>query len=189
MPGRRPGEAVAVHWLRHAMFDAARDDGAAMRLVQWLEPTAVTLVEEERAHGADDAAGGGHGRFLYRNKKFTFLSEIILLQYELPCLTRLNFDDEQINSAEASTFMASVGECGCGEAASTGEPGDGEAAVAGERGGGWGVAAPTTLRRSGSSSSVASCAGGAERRGKRSRGEGAWRASGGRASSSEQRLG
>uniref|UniRef100_I1PWR0 Uncharacterized protein n=2 Tax=Oryza glaberrima TaxID=4538 RepID=I1PWR0_ORYGL len=64
MPGRRPGEAVAVHWLRHAMYDAAGDDGAAMRLVRWLEPAAVTLVEQERAHGAD--AGGGHGRFLDR---------------------------------------------------------------------------------------------------------------------------
>ncbi|EEC83633.1 hypothetical protein OsI_29364 [Oryza sativa Indica Group] len=39
MPRRRPGEAVAVHWLRHAMFDAAGDDGAA---------------------------GGGHGRFMDR---------------------------------------------------------------------------------------------------------------------------
>uniref|UniRef100_A0A0E0ICD0 Uncharacterized protein n=1 Tax=Oryza nivara TaxID=4536 RepID=A0A0E0ICD0_ORYNI len=56
MPRRRPGEAVAVHWLRHAMFDAAGDDGAA---------------------------GGGHGRFM----------------------DRLNFDDERINSEEASTFM------------------------------------------------------------------------------------
>nr|BAD09873.1 hypothetical protein [Oryza sativa Japonica Group]BAD10159.1 hypothetical protein [Oryza sativa Japonica Group] len=78
MPRRRPGEAVAVHWLRHAMFDAAGDDGAA---------------------------GGGHGRFMDRNKKFSFLSEIMLLQYELTCLTRLNFDDERINSEEASTFM------------------------------------------------------------------------------------
>lgn len=62
MPGRRPGEAVAVHWLRHAMYDAAGDDGASMRLVRWLEPAAVTLVEQERAHGG----GGGHGRFLDR---------------------------------------------------------------------------------------------------------------------------
>uniref|UniRef100_I1QIZ4 Uncharacterized protein n=1 Tax=Oryza glaberrima TaxID=4538 RepID=I1QIZ4_ORYGL len=78
MPRRRPGEAVPVHWLRHAMFDAAGDDGAA---------------------------GGGHGRFMDRNKKFRFLSEIMLLQYELTCLTRLNFDDERINSEEESTFM------------------------------------------------------------------------------------
>ncbi|KAF0925381.1 hypothetical protein E2562_016638 [Oryza meyeriana var. granulata] len=63
VPGRRPGEAVAVHWLRHAMYDAAGDDGAAMRLVQWLEPKVVTLVEQERAHGD---GGGGHGRFLDR---------------------------------------------------------------------------------------------------------------------------
>nr|XP_025875703.1 uncharacterized protein LOC112936166 [Oryza sativa Japonica Group] len=104
MPRRRPGEAVAVHWLRHAMFDAAGDDGAA---------------------------GGGHGRFMDRCKicrPFVFID----LLRPVP-------------------VQASVGECGCGEAAATGE-----------RGCGWGAAAPTTPRRSGSSSSVASCAGGAE---------------------------
>jgi len=30
MPSRRPGEALAVHWLRHALYDAAGDDGATM---------------------------------------------------------------------------------------------------------------------------------------------------------------
>jgi hypothetical protein len=52
VPFKRPGEAVAVHWLRHALYDAAGDDGATLRLVRWLEPKVLTLVEQER--------GGGH---------------------------------------------------------------------------------------------------------------------------------
>jgi hypothetical protein len=57
VPSKRSGEAVAVHWLRHALYNATGDDGAAMRLVRWLEPTVLTLVEQER---------GGAGRFLDR---------------------------------------------------------------------------------------------------------------------------
>uniref|UniRef100_A0A0D9WHW6 Uncharacterized protein n=1 Tax=Leersia perrieri TaxID=77586 RepID=A0A0D9WHW6_9ORYZ len=55
---RRAGEAVAVHWHRHAMYDG---DGEAMRMVRWLEPKVVTLVEPEMA-----ASGGGEGRFIER---------------------------------------------------------------------------------------------------------------------------
>ncbi|CAN6346414.1 unnamed protein product [Urochloa humidicola] len=60
VPGRRPGEAMAVHWLRHAMYDAAGDDGATMRLVRWLEPTVVTLVEQERGVGGGGCSGVGN---------------------------------------------------------------------------------------------------------------------------------
>ncbi|TVU02287.1 hypothetical protein EJB05_52222, partial [Eragrostis curvula] len=49
VPGKRHGDAVAVHWLRHAMYD----DGAVTRLVRWLDPKVLTLVEQERG-------GGGH---------------------------------------------------------------------------------------------------------------------------------
>ncbi|EES18409.1 hypothetical protein SORBI_3009G177100 [Sorghum bicolor] len=69
MPSRRPGEALAVHWLRHALYDAAGDDGATMQLVQWLEPKVLTLVEQERAGAAPGDVGGGggdHGHFLDR---------------------------------------------------------------------------------------------------------------------------
>ncbi|OEL19169.1 Protein SCARECROW [Dichanthelium oligosanthes] len=69
VPSRRPGEALAVHWLQHAMYDAAGDDGATMRLVRWLEPKVLTLVEQERG-GAPGVDGGGavndHGHFLDR---------------------------------------------------------------------------------------------------------------------------
>uniref|UniRef100_A0A0D3H9F8 Uncharacterized protein n=1 Tax=Oryza barthii TaxID=65489 RepID=A0A0D3H9F8_9ORYZ len=80
--------------------------------------------------------------------------------------------------------QASVGECGCGEAVSTGEPGDGEAAaVDGERRCRRLCAARAHrhrwLRAQAEQRGGGSGAGGA----------GAWRASGGRASGSEQRLG
>lgn len=67
MPCRRPGEALAVHWLRHALYDAAGDDGATMQLVQWLEPKVLTLVEPERAGAPPPGdVGGDHGHFLDR---------------------------------------------------------------------------------------------------------------------------
>ena len=70
VPSRRPGEALAVHWLRHAMYEAAGDDGATMRLVRWLEPKVLTLVEQERGGAPGDGGGGGagheHGHFLGR---------------------------------------------------------------------------------------------------------------------------
>jgi hypothetical protein len=57
-----------VHWLRHALYDAAGDDGATMRLVRWLEPKVLTLVEQERGGGAPPGAegGAGAGHFLDR---------------------------------------------------------------------------------------------------------------------------
>ncbi|KAL6841246.1 hypothetical protein ACP4OV_028764 [Aristida adscensionis] len=66
VPGRRPGEAVAVHWLRHAMYDAAGDDAAVARLLRWLEPKVLTLVEQERGPPGDGGAGAGAGHFLGR---------------------------------------------------------------------------------------------------------------------------
>ncbi|KAM0835008.1 hypothetical protein ACQ4PT_063223 [Festuca glaucescens] len=61
LPSRRPGEAVAVHWLRHALYDAAGDDDVTIRLMRWLEPKVLTLVEQERG-----PAGGDGGQFLDR---------------------------------------------------------------------------------------------------------------------------
>ncbi|XP_004963689.1 protein SCARECROW [Setaria italica] len=68
VPSRRPGEALAVHWLRHALYDAAGDDGATMRLVRWLEPKVLTLVEQERGAPGDGGGGAGNerGHFLDR---------------------------------------------------------------------------------------------------------------------------
>ncbi|XP_062230385.1 protein SCARECROW-like [Phragmites australis] len=63
---KRPGEALAVHWLRHAMYDAAGDDGATTRLVRWLEPKVLTLVEQELGAPGDGSAGHDHGHFLDR---------------------------------------------------------------------------------------------------------------------------
>ncbi|XP_062179478.1 protein SCARECROW-like [Phragmites australis] len=64
VPSKRPGEALAVHWLRHAMYDAGGDDVATLRLVRWLEPKVLALVEQER--GAPGDGGSGHGHFLDR---------------------------------------------------------------------------------------------------------------------------
>ncbi|GJN14753.1 hypothetical protein PR202_gb01610 [Eleusine coracana subsp. coracana] len=72
VPRKRPGEAVAVHWTRHAMYedDAAGDgDDDVLRLVRWMEPDVLTLVEPERLL-ITGGGGGGHdqeeGHFLDR---------------------------------------------------------------------------------------------------------------------------
>ncbi|XP_072967976.1 protein SCARECROW-like [Typha angustifolia] len=48
-PTRR-GEAVAVHWLRHTLYDATGDDSNTMRVLEFLAPRVVTLVEQEVTH-------------------------------------------------------------------------------------------------------------------------------------------
>ncbi|KAK9141482.1 hypothetical protein Syun_010882 [Stephania yunnanensis] len=44
------GEAVAVHWLRHSLYDAAGPDWKTLRLIQQLSPRVITLVEQDIAH-------------------------------------------------------------------------------------------------------------------------------------------
>ncbi|KAK9149877.1 hypothetical protein Scep_008634 [Stephania cephalantha] len=46
----RRGEAVAVHWLRHSLYDATGPDWKTLRLIQRLSPRVITLVEQDIAH-------------------------------------------------------------------------------------------------------------------------------------------
>lgn len=41
------GDAVAIHWVQHSLYDATGPDWKTMRLVQALSPRVVTLVEQE----------------------------------------------------------------------------------------------------------------------------------------------
>nr|GMD61057.1 protein SCARECROW-like [Ipomoea batatas] len=47
----RRGDAVAVHWLHHSLYDATGPDWKTMRLLRQLSPTVITLVEQEIVHG------------------------------------------------------------------------------------------------------------------------------------------
>ncbi|KAL3828062.1 hypothetical protein ACJIZ3_016864 [Penstemon smallii] len=47
----RRGEALAVHWLQHSLYDATGPDWKTMRVLQRLSPKVMTLVEQEIAHG------------------------------------------------------------------------------------------------------------------------------------------
>ncbi|CAL5353613.1 hypothetical protein CsSME_00041665 [Camellia sinensis var. sinensis] len=47
----RRGEAIAVHWLQHSLYDATGPDWKTMRLLQELAPRVITLVEQDIAHG------------------------------------------------------------------------------------------------------------------------------------------
>ncbi|KAL2507848.1 Protein SCARECROW [Forsythia ovata] len=47
----RKGEALAVHWLQHSLYDATGPDWKTMRLLQCLSPRVITLVEQEIGHG------------------------------------------------------------------------------------------------------------------------------------------
>ncbi|XP_073269194.1 scarecrow-like protein 23 [Primulina huaijiensis] len=46
----RRGEALAVHWLQHSLYDATGPDWNTMRLLHGLGPKIITLVEQEIAH-------------------------------------------------------------------------------------------------------------------------------------------
>ncbi|PHT37882.1 Protein SCARECROW [Capsicum baccatum] len=45
------GEAIAIHWVQHSLYDATGPDWKTMRLLQELSPRVVTLVEQEIALG------------------------------------------------------------------------------------------------------------------------------------------
>ncbi|KAK6780643.1 hypothetical protein RDI58_022827 [Solanum bulbocastanum] len=45
------GEAIAIHWVQHSLYDATGPDWKTMRLLQQLSPRVVTLVEQEIALG------------------------------------------------------------------------------------------------------------------------------------------
>ncbi|CAA2934236.1 SCARECROW-like [Olea europaea subsp. europaea] len=47
----RKGEALAVHWLQHSLYDTTGPDRNTMRLLQCLSPRVITLVEQEIGHG------------------------------------------------------------------------------------------------------------------------------------------
>ncbi|KAL3531216.1 hypothetical protein ACH5RR_010538 [Cinchona calisaya] len=47
----RRGEAIAVHWLQHSLYDATGPDWKTMRNLQELSPRVITLVEQEIALG------------------------------------------------------------------------------------------------------------------------------------------
>ncbi|KAK1289079.1 Protein SCARECROW 1 [Acorus calamus] len=47
--GRRGGEAVAVHWARHSLYDVAGPDWKAMGVLEAVAPRVITLVEQEIA--------------------------------------------------------------------------------------------------------------------------------------------
>ncbi|KAH7421122.1 hypothetical protein KP509_13G041400 [Ceratopteris richardii] len=46
----RPGEAVAVHWLQHSLYDVTGSDRRTLQLFQQLKPTVLTIVEQDLSH-------------------------------------------------------------------------------------------------------------------------------------------
>ncbi|PWA59612.1 transcription factor GRAS [Artemisia annua] len=47
----RRGDALAIHWLQHSLYDATGTDWKTMRLLQELNPRIITLVEQDISHG------------------------------------------------------------------------------------------------------------------------------------------
>uniref|UniRef100_A0A7N0UJU0 Uncharacterized protein n=1 Tax=Kalanchoe fedtschenkoi TaxID=63787 RepID=A0A7N0UJU0_KALFE len=46
----RRGEALAVHWLQHSLYDATGPDRNTMRLLQAIHPKIFTLVQQNLSH-------------------------------------------------------------------------------------------------------------------------------------------
>ncbi|KAG2286770.1 hypothetical protein Bca52824_046374 [Brassica carinata] len=61
--GRRPGEAVVVHWMQHRLYDVTGNGIDALEIVRRLRPNLITMVEQELSY--DDGGGGCFlGRFV-----------------------------------------------------------------------------------------------------------------------------
>ncbi|KAI3682645.1 hypothetical protein L1987_82764 [Smallanthus sonchifolius] len=47
----RRGDAIAIHWLQHSLYDATGTDWKTMKILQELKPRIITLVEQDISHG------------------------------------------------------------------------------------------------------------------------------------------
>lgn len=47
----REGDALAVHWLQHALYDVTGSDRRTLQLLQELDPRVVTIVEQDLSYG------------------------------------------------------------------------------------------------------------------------------------------
>eukprot|EP00250_Pteridium_aquilinum_P012590 c20819_g2_i1 orf=545-2635(-) len=47
----RQGDALAVHWLQHSLYDVTGSDSRTLQLFQQLKPTVLTIVEQDLSHG------------------------------------------------------------------------------------------------------------------------------------------
>ncbi|KAI5082675.1 hypothetical protein GOP47_0002418 [Adiantum capillus-veneris] len=46
----RQGDALAVHWLQHSLYDVTGSDSRTLHLFQQLKPTVLTIVEQDLSH-------------------------------------------------------------------------------------------------------------------------------------------
>lgn len=86
VPVRR-GEAVAVHWLQHSLYDATGPDWKTMRLVEELAPRIVTLVEQDVSHNGGSFLDRFVGSLHYYSTVFDSLGAY--LGSEEPCRHRV----------------------------------------------------------------------------------------------------
>lgn len=73
----RRGEALAVHWLQHSLYDVVGPNWKTMRLLEQLAPLVITLVEQDITHGGsflDRFVGSLH----YYSTVFDSLGEYLL---------------------------------------------------------------------------------------------------------------
>lgn len=105
----RQGDALAVHWLQHSLYDVTGSDSRTLKLFQDLKPTVVTIVEQDLCH-----AGSFLNRFVEALHYYSALFDSLGASYAESSDER-HAVEQQLLSSEMKNIVAVGGPARTGE--------------------------------------------------------------------------
>lgn len=105
----RPGDALAVHWLQHSLYDVTGSDSRTLHLFQQLKPTVLTIVEQDLSH-----AGAFFDRFVEALHYYSALFDSLGASHAESSEERLAVE-QQLFSSEMKNIVAVGGPARTGE--------------------------------------------------------------------------
>eukprot|EP01018_Ginkgo_biloba_P004689 Gb_19167 [translate_table: standard] len=105
----RKGEALAVHWLHHSLYDVTGSDSHTLWLLQRLSPKVITIVEQDLSH-----AGSFLARFVEAIHYYSALFDSLGASYPEDSSER-HVVEQQLLSREIKNILAVGGPARTGE--------------------------------------------------------------------------
>lgn len=103
------GDALAVHWLHHSLYDVTGSDTNTLRLLQRLSPKVITVVEQDLSHG-----GSFLSRFVEAIHYYSALFDSLGASYPEDSHDR-HLVEQQLLSREIKNILAVGGPARTGE--------------------------------------------------------------------------
>ncbi|XP_024526175.1 protein SCARECROW-like [Selaginella moellendorffii] len=105
----RQGDALAVHWLHHSLYDVTGSDSKTLKLLGSLEPKVVTMVEQDLSH-----AGSFLNRFVEALHYYSALFDSLGASFPEDSPDR-HMVEQQLLSCEIKNILAVGGPARTGE--------------------------------------------------------------------------